>query len=1506
MNAARRGLGDKQTKPAVAAIWLLLACLPSANAADPKPAPKLLLEKGDHVCFIGNTLAERMQYDGHFETLLQARFPKHELVVRNLGFSADEVKFRPRSMNFGTPDQHLAMQKADVVLAFFGFNESFAGEAGLPAFEADLRDFVEHTLHARYNGRSAPRLALVSPIAHENMQNPHMPDGAESNARIALYTEVMRKVAAENGIPFVDLFVATREMMAKAKTKLTINGIHLTDEGERLVAPVLVERLFESVPKISTGAYEKLRSEVNEKNWQFFHRYRAVNGYYIYGERNRVWNNEAVMENERAKLDEMTAIRDQRVWAVAQGGNVSATIDDSHTRPHLEVISNYKEPIRILSPDEALTKFTVAKGYKINLFASEVEFPELKNPVQSAFDARGRLWVSTMPSYPGYMPPDKPNDMLVILEDTDGDGKADKRTVFADGLHVPTGFEFGDGGVYVAQQPNLMFLKDTDGDDKADVRQLVLHGFDTGDTHHAMHAFTWGPGGGLFFAEGVFHHTAVETPYGPVRNAHGGVYRFDPVSWKIETWVHYNFANPWGIYFDRWGQGFVADASGGANYYGTAFSGKAPQFTGQPDFGPFLFKHRDKMEQFFPMRIRPTCGCELVSSRQFPAEAQGNYLLNNVIGFQGVLQHTVAEKDSGFVGKEIEPLLSSSDRSFRPTALKFGPDGALYVVDWHNPLIGHLQHSIRDPNRDHSHGRVWRVTYADRPLVKPPKIAGEPIAKLLELLRTYEDRTRYNARRELRDRPAKDVIAALDKWLAGLDVKADDYEHLVLEGLWVKQHLDVVDAALLKKVLRSPDYHARAAATNVLGYWRDRVPDALGLLKVQIADEHPRVRLEAVRACSFFEERQAAEIALAALNSPTDYYITYTLKQTMRALEPFWKSAITAGQPFVADNAKATDYILASLANEDLVVMSRSKRVYEELLTRHGMAAPFRAEALAGLAKLNGTDAISELLAVMVRLDQTPGEHGAHVIGDLAQILATRPAAEVTKARDKIEMLARAGLQPITRRLAYVALITADKSADKVWAGAAASPAMLADLVGGVPLIPDAAIRASLYARVEPLLRNPDEAVRGAAIDAITSITGHESETFRTLAQFVKGDTARAAAIRGLGRIPRGKAPVAEVRPVVETLIKWVESIPPAERTKTEIVEAIRLGKDLSTVLPPAEGKARLAKLRELGVDIFIVRPIPHKMEYDRKILYVEAGKPYEILFDNTDIMPHNLVVTAPGAREEVGILAEKLAATPEGAARQFVPFTRQVLAATGMLLAGQQQRLKLTAPAKPGEYPFVCTFPGHWRTMFGTIRVVKDVSEIPLETEEPAAAGPIAEVRPFVRKWQVADLTASLDQLDKPRSAGSGKKLFAALACATCHQLRGEGGKVGPDLTEVKQKLAAKKLDRLGLITELLQPSKTIDEKFRTQVIVTLEGKLHSGVVVFEDDKVVRLLTNPLEKDVKPQEIRKDAIDERTASNVSIMPEGLLNTLTRDEILDLLDFIIKGGDAAHDHGDHK
>lgn len=888
---------------------LAAALLAGASPVAAEPA-KFELQKGDHVCIIGNTLAERMQHDGWLETLIQSRFPEHELVFRNLGFSGDEVHpdRRLRSANFGSPNEWLAGvsppphpfpgvaenrfaltgTKADVIFAFFGYNESWAGAAGLDAFQNDLTAMLKELAGQKYNGKSAPRVVLFSPTAFENVRDRNLPDGAEQNKNLKLYADAMAEVAKANNVTFVDLFTPTYQTFGSPPLRFTINGVHLNSLGNGFVASVIYKDLFgEDAPKDMATRYDALAKAVRDKNWHWFHRYRTTDGYSNFGGRGSLaftdnQSNYEVLQRESEVLDVMTSNRDKAIWAAAQGEDIK--IDDSNSPPFIPVRTNKPgsgpDGAHVfLSGEESIKHMKTGPNLKVNLFASEEQFPELVEPVQMAFDTKGRLWVAAWATYPHFTPKGPMNDKLLILEDTNNDGKADACKTFAGDIHNPTGFEFYNGGVLVACGPEILFLKDTDGDDQYDVRERILHGIDTADTHHTSNSFVFDPGGALYFQEGTFHRSQIETPHGPpVRLADAGVFRYRPVTQETDVYVSYGFANPHGHVFDRWGQDFVTDGTGAETFWAPTFSGRVY----------FPDKH-GKPPKPYEQRTRPCSATEILSSKHFPDEMQGNLLVLNVIGFQGILQYKFADKDSGFAATEIEPLLQSDDPNFRPADIEVAPDGSVYFTDWHNPIIGHMQHNLRDPNRDRAHGRVYRITYEGRELVKPAKIDGQPVAQLMDLLKDSQDRVRYQAKIELSEREGDEVIAAAGKWLAALDKNDKEYEHHRLEGLWVYQWHNVVNPDLLKQVLRSPEPRARAAATRVLTDWRDRVPDALSLMKVQAVDEHPRVRLEAVRGCSFFQTYEAAEVALESLNHPQDPWLEHTLNETIKTLERFQK-----------------------------------------------------------------------------------------------------------------------------------------------------------------------------------------------------------------------------------------------------------------------------------------------------------------------------------------------------------------------------------------------------------------------------------------------------------------------------------------------------------------------------------------------------------------------------------------------------------------------------------------
>jgi len=889
-------------------------------------------QPGDHVCIIGNALAERMQHDGYLEAMIHHRFPQHNLVFRNLAVSGDEIggwrnpDQRLRSMSFGTQDEWLAgdapvpqpdklsprdagkIQEnrfatantlADAILAFFGYNEAYAGPSGLDRFRSELNGMLKHTLAQKYNGKSAPRIVLFSPWPMEAINDTHLPDRKHvdtANANMAQYATVMQEVAAAHHIPFVDLHsLGLKEMTADRSRSdaRTINGLHLNERGNHRVATVIYQSLFGADPP-DVSQLGPLRKKVQDKNLIWFMRYRATDGYSTYGDRAFLkfaegpggygdgLSNYSVMQRELHALDVMTSNRDQAIWNLMQGRD--AAVKDDNLPEFIPVISNKPGTLpdgrhEFLTGAESLNKMQVGNGLQITLFADESMFPELVNPVQIAFDTRGRLWVATWQSYPHWKPTEPMADKLVILEDTNRDGIADRCRTFAGDLRNPTGFEFWNNGVIVAEGPDILFLKDTNGDDQYDLKERILHGFDTADTHHTANSFIFDPGGALYFQEGTFHHSQIETPWGaPRRVANGAVFRFEPRTCKIDVYVSFGFANPHGHIFDRWGQDIVYDGTGANPYHAVMFSGDIdyPRKHSQPP-------------TVYTKRTRPCAAVELLSSRHFPDDFRDNLLVNNVIGFQGVLRYRLEEKESSFSGTELDPIVSSSDPNFRPADIEVAPDGSIYLVDWHNPIIGHMQHNLRDPSRNREHGRVYRIRCQDRPLLDPLPIAGQPVPALLNVLQQDDDRIRYRARIELSGRPTPQVIDQVHTWLATLDPKDPEFEHHRLEGLWLHQSHDIVNIPLLNAVLQSPDYRARLAATRVLTYWRDRVPDVLELLRTMVNDEHPRVRLQAVWALSFFSGADAVkanEVLVESLLHPQDDFANFVFQETTETLHP--------------------------------------------------------------------------------------------------------------------------------------------------------------------------------------------------------------------------------------------------------------------------------------------------------------------------------------------------------------------------------------------------------------------------------------------------------------------------------------------------------------------------------------------------------------------------------------------------------------------------------------------
>ncbi|MFM8415064.1 MAG: GDSL-type esterase/lipase family protein [Planctomycetota bacterium] len=887
-----------------------LLAIPPRPARPALPPSRLPLEflPGERIALVGNSTAERMNLFGHFEALLHERFPDTKLVVRNFARPADEAGIRQRATDYTQLDDPLAAFGADTYLVFFGFNESFAGPDGIEKFKADYARFLDE-LAAQYprdDTKAPPRVVIVSPIAVEDAASPGLPAAAERNAILARYRDAARDVAALRQVAFADIFDATRQAFDPPPAgQFTINGCHVNEAGDRVVAEALDRALFGAPPprRLAPEAFEKLRAAVNDKSWVHMQDYRMVNGWYVYGGR-RTWDTET-FPREYVKLRNMAAVRDAYVHDIAAGKAVPPVPDDSGTGDLIVPATRFGEPRQaysenaeggpvILDPEKFIATCTVPPGFEVRLFADETKFPEIANPVQLAFDSRGRLWVSTMPSYPQWRPGDpKPADKLVILEDTNGDGQADTSTVFYDKLHCPTGFQFFGGGVLVMDQPRMLWLADTDGDDKADRVVHLLDGFATEDTHHTAGAFEMSPGGLLHMLEGVAMSTAIETPWGPFRNfGSPGCYVLDPRTLAMRHFKTPGYGNPWCYVFNEWGQGICGDGTGAAQHWDTPLSGA--QYGGRKGLNPV----------FDTEGMRPVVGSEYLRTRQFPDDVQDQFVYACVINTNGMPRWTISDDGAGYKGTRVRhdpndpktpfDLLKSTDKHFRPVDPQIGPDGALWFGDWANPLIGHMQYSQRDPNRDKQHGRIYRLVSKEKPLLTPETQAGRPTAEVLEQLTSPEWRTRYRARADLQARPPAEVLAAAAGWLAqhkAGSLPQDVKDRLATEVLWLQQSFHAIDGSLLRELLSAVTPDARAAATRVVADAREQIPGAEDLLVARATDPHPRVRTEAVRGLSFFPTATAMAAVVAAANvDPADRYVAYTADAALGANIPVWKS----------------------------------------------------------------------------------------------------------------------------------------------------------------------------------------------------------------------------------------------------------------------------------------------------------------------------------------------------------------------------------------------------------------------------------------------------------------------------------------------------------------------------------------------------------------------------------------------------------------------------------------
>jgi putative heme-binding domain-containing protein len=727
-------------------------------------------------------------------------------------------------------------------------------------------------------------------------------------------------------------------------------------------------------------------------------------------------------------------------------------------------------------PEIERRSFEVADGFEVNLFASETTpFPAdakgvaqvgIAKPIQMNFDARGRLWVASSEVYPQISPGQKANDKVLVLEDVDGDGKADKTTIFADGLLIPTGVEPGDGGAYVANSTELLHLKDTNGDGKADARRIVLSGFGTEDTHHILHTLRWGWDGQLYMNQSIYIHSHIETPYGVKRLGGGGIWEFRPETMELDVFMR-GLVNPWGHHFDRWGQSFATDGAGGEgiNYVlPGAYYFTAPDAVRiLPGLNPGSPKH---------------CGVEVLSGRHLPESWRGNLITNDFRGHR-VCRFIVGDDGAAFASREQPELIKTKHPAFRPIDVKMGPDGAIYIADWYNPIIQHGEVDFRDPRRDHTHGRIWRVTAKGRPTVERPKLVDAKTSSILDALKAPEDWTRHFAKRVLKERGAA-VLPELAAWVKAIDPADPEAEHHRLEALWTYQSLNTAEPDLLARLLNSGDPRVRAAAVRVVQHWKDRLSNPLALLAPRVNDDHPRVRLEAVRVLGHIPGSASAELALQALDKPVDKFLDYALWLTARDLQGDWLPALQAGK--FDDGGKPQRLVFALAAVGSPAV---AKPLVEALKT-NALAGEARSRAMLVVAALGGPDELGMALDLALN-PTTPAAQRAGLLDTLAQATRqrkVRPGGDLARLATLLDSGDEDVQAAAARAVGVWKFAPASEKVRALATAKGAGPRARRGAIEGLAGLNDPASRATL----EEIGRRKGSAESGPAIVALAGI----------------------------------------------------------------------------------------------------------------------------------------------------------------------------------------------------------------------------------------------------------------------------------------------------------------------------------------------------------------------------------------------------------------------------------
>lgn len=1134
-----------------------------------------------------------------------------------------------------------------------------------------------------------------------------------------------------------------------------------------------------------------------------------------------------------------------------------------------------------VSAEQQLTTFSVPEGFSVQLVAAE---PDIAKPMNLAFDAKGRMWVSSSLEYPFAAAADEtPRDTIRILEDTNGDSRADKVTVFADELNIPIGLIPHDDGVICFSIPNIWFLRDTNGDNQCDTREILYGPFDTTrDTHGMCNAFRRGDDGWIYACHGFNNRSDVAGRDGHrvVMNS-GNTFRFRPDGSRIELYTQ-GQVNPFGMSIDRFGDIFSADCH--TKPVTLLLPGGCYDSFGRPHDGlgyvPNVMEHLHGSTAIAALALG--------SHLNFPAEYADSTFDGNVMTSR-VNRNTLKRTGSSIRAIEQPDLVSSSDPWFRPVDLVAGPDGALYIADFYNRIIGHYEVDLQHPGRDRFRGRIWRVSYSEaNGAAKGPSgygqdLTGKSVEALIAVVKTAP---------EMQKRLARDLLASdlSDSTTAALKSHVGDADPVVRRFVLRLLALrDAADLELIAKAAGDPDEAVRVHAFRALREMPSESIDperASQILKKGFGDLSGMVRRVAAAASSMRQSQSLIAPLLRMLQTTdlADVHLRHTIRMALRdhLLNEDWFRATAAGTRLSMDLLVLADLSMAIKTPAAAEFIASKIEVL-------GASQPQRlAEYLQFAAAHVSADAADGVVSAVRERFSADGNLQRQLLESMRQGFAQRgqqpPAAVREWALDVVLETLRMkspddlAALTVTPAIGWTYLVHPESpNANNCWGVTTSRKS--ADGVEGSPLF-------SSFEQGETRTGTYRSAPFEISGSLSFFIAGHDGIPDQPLKK------ANVVRLRDAdsGELLREASPL---RNDVAQKVEWTTDDLRGRRVVVELVDGdktaayawIAVGRFSDERLNPSDDdQRRLAACLLVGdFGLMELRPALATLlvspGVSRSSMATMASAMLK-LKSSSLLAATALIPSIAGAPDSLADSASRVIARDESAsslpllesAFQVATSAEQLLLAEQLAAdaSGAEELLRLMENGKASARLLLKPTVQQSLKAIGTASINDRVAAL---AEKLPSEDSVVEALLVSRRAAFAQTAGNQE---------NGREIFKK-NCQVCHQMAGVGKQVGPNLDGIGNR----GLDRV--LEDILAPNRNVDVAFRTTTVVTNDGKAFSGLLKELEGNRVSIVDSQAKETI----LQTDVIEERLGSVLSPMLSNVAETLNEEQLRDLVTFLL-------------